>query len=196
MATSTALRESTVRMTSYPMAPTVRKAAVGSPPISRSTTRPREMSDVGQRGFTLLEMVCVLAIIALLAAVLLPFIPHETSRSRLQAYALQTAALLKTDRNAAIRRQTSVATLVDAEARAIRSGASQASIVIPDDVRFDALLPQTCGRQAALSTISFFANGTSCGGSITLTRFDAGYEIRVNWLTGRIEVAPRDIAAN
>ncbi len=90
------------------------------------------MSESGQRGFTLLEMVCVLAIIALLAAVLLPFIPHETSRSRLQAYALQTAALLKIDRNAAIRRQTSVATLVDAEARAIRSGTSRAVVVIPD----------------------------------------------------------------
>jgi general secretion pathway protein H len=154
------------------------------------------MNDLGQRGFTLLEMVCVLAIIALLAAVLLPFIPHETSRSRLQAYALQTAALLKTDRTAAIRRQASVATLVDAEARAIRSGVSRAAILIPDDVRFDALLPQTCQRQAALSTISFFANGTSCGGTIRLTRFDTGYEIRVNWLTGRIEVTPRDTATN
>jgi general secretion pathway protein H len=154
------------------------------------------MSESGQRGFTLLEMVCVLAIIALLAAVLLPFIPHETSRSRLQAYALQTAALLKIDRNAAIRRQTSVATLVDAEARAIRSGTSRAVVVIPDDVRFDALLPETCRRQAALSTISFFANGTSCGGAIALTRFDVGYEIRVNWLTGRIEVTPRDTANN
>ena len=154
------------------------------------------MSDVAERGFTLLEIVCVLAIIALLAAVLLPFIPHETSRSRLQAYALQTAALLKTDREAAITRRTSVATLVDAEARAIRSGASRAAILIPNDVRFDALLPQTCRQQAALSTISFFANGTSCGGTIALTRFDTGYEIRVNWLTGRIEVASRDITAN
>jgi len=154
------------------------------------------MSNSGQHGFTLLEMVCVLAIIELLAAVLLPFIPHETSRSRLQAYALQIAALLKIDRNAAIRRQTSVATLVDAEARAIRSGTSRAVVVIPDDVRFDALLPETCRRQAALSTISFFANGTSCGGAIALTRFDVGYEIRVNWLTGRIEVTPRDTASN
>jgi general secretion pathway protein H len=154
------------------------------------------MNDVGERGFTLLEMVCVLAIIALLSAVLLPFIPHETSRSRLQAYALQTAALLKTDRDAAITRQTSVVTLVDAETRAIRSGASRALILIPDDVRFDTLLPQTCRQQAALSTIRFFANGTSCGGTIALTRFDTGYEIRVNWLTGRIEVASRDITAN
>ena len=86
--------------------------------------------------------------------------------------------------------------LVDAEARAIRSGVSRAAIRIPDDVRFDALLPQTCGRRAALSSINFFANGTSCGGAITLTRFDVGYEIRVNWLTGRIEVAPRDTSAN
>ena len=154
------------------------------------------MNDVGERGFTLLEMVCVLAIIALLAAVLLPFIPHETSRSRLQAYALQTAALLKGDRDAAIMRRTSVATLVDADARSIRSGASRSAIAIPADVRFDALLPQTCRQRAALSTISFFSNGTSCGGAITLTRFDTGYEIRVNWLTGRIEVVPRDIAAN
>jgi general secretion pathway protein H len=154
------------------------------------------MSDLAQRGFTLLEMVCVLAIIALLAAVLLPFIPHETSRSRLQAYALQVASLLKTDRNAAIRSQISVATRVDAESHAIRSGASRATVIVPDDVRFDALLSETCGRQPALSTISFFANGTSCGGAIALTRFDTGYEIRVNWLTGRIEVNPRDASVN
>ena len=69
------------------------------------------MNESPQQGFTLLEMVCVLAIIALLAAVLLPVIPRETSRSRLQAYALQAAALLKMDRDAAIRRHINVATL-------------------------------------------------------------------------------------
>jgi general secretion pathway protein H len=154
------------------------------------------MSNDSERGFTLLEMVCVLALIAMMAAVLLPFIPHQTSRSRLQAYALQTATLLKADRNAAIRRGVDVATLVDAGSRSIRSGATADVIRIPDDVRFDALLPQTCNRRAALSTISFFASGMSCGGSIALTRLDAGYEIRVNWLTGRIEIAPHNAAIN
>lgn len=148
------------------------------------------MSNDRENGFTLLEMVCVLALIAMMAAVLLPFIPHQTSRSRLQAYALQTATLLKADRNAAIRRGLDVSTLVDTASRSIRSGATADMIRIPDDVRFDALLPQTCNRRAALSTISFFASGMSCGGAIALTRLDAGYEIRVNWLTGRIEIVP------
>ncbi len=148
------------------------------------------MSDGSESGFTLLEMVCVLALIAMMAAVLLPFIPHNTSRSRLQAYALQTATLLKADRNAAIRRGVNITTLVDTGSRAIRSGATADMIRIPDDVRFDALLPQTCNRRAALSTISFFASGMSCGGAIALTRLDAGYDIRVNWLTGRVEIVP------
>src|SRR5215470_12014525 len=100
------------------------------------------------------------------------------------------------DRDAAIRRHINVATLVDASDRAIRSGASQSTIRVPNDVRFDAVLPQTCQRQAALSTIRFFADGTSCGGTIVLTRFNAGYEVRVNWLTGRVEIVSRDIALN
>jgi general secretion pathway protein H len=153
------------------------------------------MSRNSQAGFTLLEMVCVLALIAMMAAVLLPFVPHHTTRSRLQAYALQAAALLKADRDAAIRRGAGVATLVDAESRQIRSGASADMIRIPDDVRFEALLPRTCNRREALSTISFFASGMSCGGAITLTRLDVGYEVRVNWLTGRIEIASRNNAA-
>jgi general secretion pathway protein H len=80
------------------------------------------MSDETERGFTLLEMVCVLAVIAMLAAVLLPLFPHQTSRSRLQAYALQAATLLKADRNAAIRHQAQVATLVDTETKLAEDG--------------------------------------------------------------------------
>jgi general secretion pathway protein H len=170
---------------------------VASPPIFQPTIwSTQRMNDDAESGFTLLEMVCVLAIIAMLAAVLLPLIPRQTSRSRLQAYALEAATLLKADRNAAIRRQGEVATFVDAGTRSIHSGATTETIRIPDDVQFDALLPQRCRQRAALSTISFFANGMSCGGTIALTRLDAGYEVRVNWLTGRIEIVSHSSATN
>jgi len=154
------------------------------------------MSEASEGGFTLLEMVCVIALVAMLAAVLLPFVPRNTSRARLQAYALEAASLLKADRNAAIRGGTDVATLVDVPSRAIRSGATAQTLRIAEDVRFEVLLPQTCRQRAALSTISFFADGMSCGGAIALTRLDSSYEIRVNWLTGRIEIVSRNTRAN
>ena len=34
----------------------------------------------------------------------------------------------------------------------------------------------------------------SCGGAIALTRLGIGYEIRINWLTGGVEVVPRRCA--
>jgi general secretion pathway protein H len=154
------------------------------------------MNDSSQTGFSLLEMVCVIALIAIVAAVSLPAAPRQTSRSRLQAYALETATLLKADRDAAIRGRADVATLVDARSRAIRSGATSQIVRIPDDVRFDALLPETCRQQPTLSTISFFGDGMSCGGTIAIARFDTTYEIRVNWLTGRIEIVPRSERVN
>ena len=68
-------------------------------------------------GFTLIEVICVLAIIALLASLVLPAIPRATSRARLEAYALEVASLLTADRTAAIRRRAEVTTALDASAR-------------------------------------------------------------------------------
>ena len=84
-----------------------------------------------EAGFSLLEMVCALAIVGLMAAVLLPAIPRQTSRTRLEAYAIETAALLKADRNAAIRRRLDVTTQVDAPSRSLRSGASGQTVRAP-----------------------------------------------------------------
>jgi len=128
--------------------------------------------------------------------VLLPAIPRQTSRARLEAYAIETAALLKADRNAAIRRRLDVTTQVDAPSRSLRSGASGQTVRVPEDVRFETLLPRNCDSRPVVASISFFASGMSCGGVIVLARLDAGYEIRVNWLTGRIEVVPSAGLAN
>ena len=112
------------------------------------------------------------------------------ARSRLESYAIETAGLLKADRNAALRRRVPVTTQVDASARTIRSGATGRVVRVPDDVGFEAVLASRCNQRPAGPTIRFFASGMSCGGVIALTRLGTGYEIRVNWLTGGVEVAP------
>lgn len=142
-------------------------------------------------GFTLLEMVCVIAIVAMLAAVLMPNLSRGTSRPRLEGYAIETAALLKSDRTTAMARQATVTTRVDAPAHLLRAGGSDRTLQVPDDVDIAAMLPARCNERPAGGTITFFATGMSCGGTIILSRLGAGYEVRVNWLTGGIEVAPR-----
>ena len=132
-----------------------------------------------------------MAIVGLLAAVILPAIPRATSRVRLEGYAVATAALLKADRLAALRRQTRVATAINAEARTIRSGADGRIVQLPADVRLDALLAARCYDWPAGRSIDFFPSGLSCGGVIALTRQGVGYEVRVNWLTGGVDVLPR-----
>ncbi len=145
-----------------------------------------------QAGFTLLEVVCVVAIVAMLAAIILPRVPYSTSRPRLEAYAVEAASLLKSDRNAAIRGRVQIMAQVDATSRSVRSGSSGRILQVPNDVAFDAILPVRCNDRPTYSSISFFASGMSCGGTIALSRLGAGYEIHVNWLTGGIEIVARN----
>ena len=142
----------------------------------------------GEEGFTLIEIVCALAILAIVAALALTAYPRGTTPQRLSGYALEIAAILKSDRNAAVREGAPVSTSFDGRQRSVRSGASGARVDLPDDVGFDALLAQRCGERRTGSTIDFFPSGASCGGVVAISRGDVGYEIRVNWLTGGVEV--------
>lgn len=138
----------------------------------------------------MLEVVCVVAIVAILAAIVVPALPRGTSRARLESFAVEAAAMLKADRDAAIRNRTQVATEIDAPLRVVRSGATGRVIRMPADVRFEAMLAARCNNRPAGPTIRFFASGMSCGGAIALTRLGVGYQVRVNWLTGGVEVVP------
>jgi general secretion pathway protein H len=138
----------------------------------------------------LLEVVCVVALVAILAAIVVPALPRGTSRARLESFAVEAAAMLKADRDAAIRNRVQVATEIDAPLRVVRSGATGRVIRLPADVRFEAILAARCNNRPAGPTIRFFASGMSCGGTIALTRLGVGYQVRVNWLTGGVEVVP------
>jgi general secretion pathway protein H len=158
-------------------------------PARRKTSRAGSAdARVGERGVVLIEIVAVLAIIALLAAIVLPALPRATSRARLEAYAIDVAALITADRNAAVRQRAQIATQVYPPTRLIVSGANGRQLRLPDDVAVDALLPARCGDRPAGPAIRFFPTGTSCGGVVALSRPGTSYQVRVNWLTGGVEV--------
>ena len=158
--------------------------------VEQARPRTSRAGPDSEAGFTLVEVIAVLALIALLAAIIVPALPRGTSRAKLEAYAVETAALLKADRAAAMRRRVMVATEVDMGARALRSRATGRAVYLPPDVALEALLARRCDKRPAGSTIRFFASGMSCGGVIALSRDNLRYEVRVNWLTGGVEVVP------
>jgi general secretion pathway protein H len=172
-------------MTSFRTAPTDKKGEAVQPLISPARRVENRSADAG---FTLLEMLCVLAVLAILSTVALPALPRATSKARLESYAVATAALFKADRNAALRRRSEIATQIDAGQRSIRSGATGRVVRVPDDVAMDTVLSTNCGRHPNGFGITFFATGMSCGGVIALSRSAISFEVRVNWLTGGIEV--------
>jgi len=159
-------------------------------PISQAA---RAEGSPGEEGFALIEILCVLAILGMLAAIILPSIPRATSRARLESFAVQAAALLKADRNAALRRRVQVATQVDAPSRSIRSGVTGRFIQLPNDVSLEAILASRCAGRVAGRSIEFFPSGMSCGGAIALTRPGMGFEVRVNWLTGGVDIVPKKL---
>jgi general secretion pathway protein H len=163
--------------------------------MERQPTLPaaRAERNIGEQGFALIEILCVLAIIGLLAAIILPSIPRATTRAKLESYAVQTAALLKADRNTALRRQIQVATQVDAASRSIRSGVTGRIIRLPSDVTLDAMLASRCADRSVGRSIDFFPSGMSCGGVIALVRPGMGFEVRVNWLTGGVDIVPQKL---
>src|SRR5215210_3497773 len=98
-------------MTSFRMEPMAQK---GEQALRKTSRAGNAESAHGIEGFTLLEFVCVIAIVSILAAIVIPAIPRGTSRARLESYAVETAAMLKADRHAAIRNRVQVVTEVDA----------------------------------------------------------------------------------
>lgn len=145
-----------------------------------------------EAGFTLIEAVAVIAIVSMLAALALPAIPHATSRSRLEAYALRVAALLKADRVAALRRRTRVDTVLSKFSRSVTSGAGAGVLRLPPDVAFDALVAENCDGRSNGEAIAFLPNGMSCGGTVVLARPGVAFHVRVNWFTGGVDVVAAD----
>ena len=138
-------------------------------------------------GFTLIEVVAVMLIIALVASLAVTKIPG-TGRGRLQAVALETAALLRRERLGAVMTGRDRQVSLDGEQRVLVGDGGDV-VAIPRDVVIDMLGIDALwsGRQAV---VRFHPDGASTGAVLKLSREKAEYEIRVNWYTGSVAIGP------
>ena len=143
-------------------------------------------------GIILLDMVLALAVFALLVLLALPMLPRGTTGSRVGAYAAEIAAVLKIDRSAAARTGREVATSVDVAGRRIASGATARTVTLPQDVTIDVIASNLCAAAPGRFAIVFAPDGRSCGAVIRLVKGERDWRIRINWLTGFINVVAPD----
>jgi general secretion pathway protein H len=141
-----------------------------------------------QAGVILLDVVITLAIFGLVALLVLPSLPRGTSASRQSGYAAQIAAVMKNDRTAAARQGREIATRVDVANRRVASGSSDVAINLPDDVNLEVVASQLCNDAGGRFAIRFAPDGRSCGAIVHVTKDGLDWRIRVNWLTGLIDI--------
>lgn len=136
-------------------------------------------------GFTLIEMLIVLAILAVLVAVFAPALSGSRAKTRLAASAQELAIALRATRDAALAESRPETFTLDASSRVYRAGGGAVHGLAPEvDARLVA-----ADANAAGGAIRFFADGGSSGGTVRLSLGKRRLDVSVDWLTGRVSIA-------
>ncbi len=134
-------------------------------------------------GFTLLEMLVVMTILALVAVLVVPLLARPPDTLRLEAATRDVIGALRLTRAAAIARNIEMTLMIDADKRIVESPAIPPRALAPDIVvQLTIAKPEQVGPSRG--GFRFFPDGSSTGGDLTLTMRDRKVRICVNWMTG------------
>lgn len=159
-----------------------------APPTSGAACAEPAAAGGAQEGVILLDLVLAVAVFAFVILVALPSMPQGTTPARHAAYALEVAAVLKSDRTAAARTGREVATRIDVAQRTISGTANGQVVMLPDDLNLDVIASDVCASGQGRFAIAFAADGRSCGAVIRISKDTRAWRIRINWLTGFVDV--------
>lgn len=146
------------------------------------------MSRGGCKGFTLLEVMVVLTILALTLSLVVPALSRGVSPS-LDDVAQDISTGIRQARNAALATQQATTFVIDLQhyTYVVRSGETKS---IPKDVFLRASVASNEVSAKAVA-FRFFPDGSSTGGTLSLTQGDASLAVEVDWLTGKVVIAER-----
>ena len=134
----------------------------------------------------LLDLALALTILLLLFAICWP-VMRGTSSAQQAATAPDIATLLAW---IAVRRPETACRQAPGSslARRLVTGATGRHVVIPGDLAIEVTTASHCMEAVQRFVILFAPNGSSCGGLVVLKKGDQSLAIRINWLSGMIDV--------
>jgi general secretion pathway protein H len=142
----------------------------------------------GERGYALYELILALAILGMVAAVVVPQLARAPGPIEIRVAAEQIAALLRTDRNMAMRLHRPVVSAVNVKDGVVSAGAGDGLVQIPRGIKIE-FVQSSRVLASHGGGFEFRPDGHSSGGALTLSREDFSYRISVNWLTAGVRVA-------
>ena len=141
-----------------------------------------------EKGFTLLEVIVVLAIGAVIYAVVLGAPLGKASAADLKAAARSLAAGLRAAQSVAMATRRDALLTVDMESREYIATGEQSVHSIPKSIDLKLYTAQTEVTSQQRGSIRFYPDGSSTGGRITVSSGERKYLVDVDWLTGRVAI--------
>jgi general secretion pathway protein H len=146
------------------------------------------------RGFTLLELLVALALLAIVSAVILAWLPSMADRLAVERLARQIELVLS--RAASDARLTGSDQIVafDLSGHAPRLVVGNRTIDLDPSIDMKWVGASELGSNSDRSAIAFLATGGASGGSVALRRGQARTSVAIDWLTGNVrqEAVPYD----
>ena len=139
-------------------------------------------------GTSLIEMLVVLAILALVAAMALPGAQTPGRGPPLGLVASDIAARLRAARSLAIAQNRDVSFAIDTDTRTYGVAGTGAPQTLPATVDVAVTTARTHIREPREAQLVFFSDGTSSGGTIRLANQHQSVAIGVEWLTGAVRI--------
>ncbi len=145
--------------------------------------------DKGCRGFTLFELLIVLALVALCMGAVTLLFRQPSAGAQLKTAAVTTASRLRDLRVAAMSTQTERLAVIDTNRRSVRFSDRRSTLQLPTSFSIRVTAAESEKKSPSAAGIRFYPNGSSSGGTIILRSKRQRYEVRVNWLTGRVSTS-------
>jgi general secretion pathway protein H len=140
------------------------------------------------RGVSLLELLVVLALMALIAGLVIPTFGDGVPTSQLKSSARQLAAGLRVARSEAVAQKREAFLVLDLEGRRFKIDNDPREYALPPRVDLKLFTAQQDIVNEKTGAIRFFPDGGSNGGRITVAAGARKFEVDVDWLTGRVAI--------
>jgi general secretion pathway protein H len=145
----------------------------------------------GQSGFTLLELMVAIGILALAVAIVVPSLNRGRPGLTVRATAYELAANLRAARAAALVANAERVLTLDLSGRRYWAEGVVGPRAIPANVAVQLAVPESERVGAASGRVRFFPDGSASGARVVLDDGRSAASVLVDWLDGDIRIEAR-----